>query len=272
MKFLYYLKEAKTRTKRISEEEFIEGISTKCKQALKEAPIWRGVYGDSYDFGFIQPGKFTRKSANTLNWYTFLVNNSPTWKAYPKRSLICTFNQGTAEGYGGGNTYRVFPVDGANIGIAPNSDFWVSFKAAFNGGIRTLDDMNYAISTIFREATGKEVRDESWDHMKYYAKMVPDWFNKGKNWSVNFMNSAAADWLKDLKYNGSDFIKWLEKILDPDTNGFKHVKISSLPNLYSHNSECWTDADCYMINSKQSHILLDKSKLSADDIAWLKDQ
>ena len=89
--------------------------------------------------------------------------------------------------------------------------------------------MNYRISDIFREANDRDVRDDSWDHMKYYAKAVPEWWKTVKN--ENIPAGTGADWLKEARYDGGDFIKWLEKTMDPDISGFKHVKISSLPGM-----------------------------------------
>ena len=82
MKLLQYLKEEKrpTRTKNISEEEFTEAVNSKCKPALDAVPIYRGNPATKFDFGFISPGKYERRSANTDNWYALLINNSSTWK------------------------------------------------------------------------------------------------------------------------------------------------------------------------------------------------
>ena len=248
MKLLQYLKEEKSRTKKITREEFIDALYTKCKQALNAAPIYRGNT-NPFDYGFVSPGKYTRKSANTTNWYTFILNNSPSWSQYPKRSLICSFDKNVAETYGGGRVYRIFPTDNANIGICPAADIWMSFE---NKNIDSLENLNLDLDTIFDQAMGKQVRDESWDHMKYYAKQVPEWFKKasvtysGKSHGMKTPVSEAVDFLKTHKYDGSDFIKFLENLLDPETNGFTHKKISSL-HQSPGNKECWLDADCYMI-------------------------
>jgi len=248
MKFLKYLnEEAESRVKKITEDEFRENLLKKCKQAITAIPIFRGDH-HSFGFGFISPSQHIRKSRNTTNWYTLLMNNSKKWAKFPKRSLICSFNEGTADAYGG--TYRVFPVDNSYIGICSRHDLWLSFK------INNLSDLNVYLSRAFQEAMRIKtdnpnfiVEDDTFAQLKEYAKAIPEWFTN------SLSNYEAKAYLKDLGYKGEDFLRFLDKLLDPARNNFLLAKIDQIPvSLAFKDHEVWTDADCYLIENTRTGI------------------
>lgn len=86
-------------------------------------PIYRGV-GSSYDqYRVVDSNKGKpRQSANTLNYMTWLMDNLPSWKAYPKRSrgIICSTSLSYAGGYG--QIYQIIPYDNAQIAVCPTID------------------------------------------------------------------------------------------------------------------------------------------------------
>ena len=134
------------RSKLIYEDDAIYAIKSKCQGIVKAMRkrhfLYRGVSGGS-TFSYIEPKKHNRVSANTSNIYTLVIDNHPKWKGYPKRSksIICANTPGGASSYG--SVYHVFPVDGANYGICPQSDLWMSFMKTLK--VYTLLEFNETI-------------------------------------------------------------------------------------------------------------------------------
>jgi hypothetical protein len=50
--------------------------------------IYKGIHSLLDDFSFSKKNSFVRKSRNTYNYYTTLIDNLDSWKNYPKRSKI----------------------------------------------------------------------------------------------------------------------------------------------------------------------------------------
>ena len=74
----YILNEGRSKT--ITEEQVIEMLSAYCSKAVKtyaSSPIYRGV-NNRDDYLYISPNPLKpRKSANTANFYTLIMNNAP---------------------------------------------------------------------------------------------------------------------------------------------------------------------------------------------------
>lgn len=131
-------------------------IATSCKGWLElvknteEIPIWRG--DDNHTSSALSMGDsnlFTRKAANTTNWYLMWIDNSPAWENYPKRgkAYICTSSVDNAGGYG--TLHMVIPTDTAKIGIVPEADMWVAFKRSIKPFVEdsdaSIEDLQLAV-------------------------------------------------------------------------------------------------------------------------------
>lgn len=133
----------------LENDEAINIIKDKCSDwNYNDLPIYRGT-DLSFDYILINPSERTRKSANArFNIYTTLIDNSPYWKEYPKRSksLICTLDKNKAINYG--YNYRVIPFDNSKWGICENSDIWFSFeniKKIANDSSYDMNQFNFKI-------------------------------------------------------------------------------------------------------------------------------
>jgi hypothetical protein len=260
MKLNDYLKEnsdIKTRSKEITEEEFFTNLKEKCRDALSVIPIWRGTRS-RFEYGFMSPGKRPRKSKNTRNWYTVHVNDSESWSKYPNRSLICSTGKDGAEGYG--NVYRIFPVDGAKIGVCSKRDFWFSFKDISYppSWVTSMDTFNDIIEkAMFLANPNKKLYDDSLGHMKYYMKAIGPWFSerletfkaikKFEEDHSEVIYKIIDYFHNHMKFDGGDFYKAYTELLDPEKNGFKLYTIENLPSgLHASEQEVWLDADVYL--------------------------
>ncbi|MCK9417589.1 hypothetical protein M0Q97_13185, partial [Candidatus Dojkabacteria bacterium] len=110
-------------TRIISEEDTIKILLT-CKHVDLDNPlVGRSIYELKSDYYLIDPKKHDRRSANTQNYYTYIIDNSKDWEDFPKRSksLIC---HGYAKRPPYYDQYVVIPLNDANFGIANDDDLW----------------------------------------------------------------------------------------------------------------------------------------------------
>ncbi len=137
---------------------------SKYLQRAAEFPIYRGMnLPNDINTSIYNTNSFTRKSANTYNYYTLLFDNHPSWKDYPKRSksMICTTEYSTADGYG--NVFIVIPSDKAKIGVCPANDLWNSFDHFLNNfsdDAGDMDEFNVIIHLLAKRGLNKDLGDD----------------------------------------------------------------------------------------------------------------
>lgn len=104
-----------------------ELIQAHCQDSLNhlDTPIVRGMRAMTTGAGIIQGDAGSRKSANTSNQYTIILDEVLP-KEFPKRSasIICANweNRDHAGRYG--KLYAIIPFDGVKIGVCPEFDMW----------------------------------------------------------------------------------------------------------------------------------------------------
>ena len=251
MKFKQFLNE--NRSKPLKEEQSYELIKKHCKQAYnafrKRYIIYRGLK-DNGDFLFIDPSKFERKSKNTENYYTWIVDNSPNWKDYPKRSksIICTTSPLKSASYG--NVYIVFPYDGSKVGICPTDDFWFSFKNTL-GENNSLSYFNYRLDRIAQQF---EESFQNTTTYKQFLKIIEklDAYMKDEEWDYPFLPPFENQTENSL-------LKNLQKLLAPKPNGFKVTKNFNDIPIYKggDGQELWTDGKCILIEKYSEPTLIE---------------
>lgn len=125
MSFKNFLTESKkSHYNDISQEEMI-ALTNKNVSDSSKFDIYRGsYYWDNNKSYIIDTSKTTRKSANTYNYYTIVIDKILGEKGYPLRSksIICSNNKEVSSNFG---TLKVIiPFDDALIGIVPEEDIW----------------------------------------------------------------------------------------------------------------------------------------------------
>jgi len=253
MRYKQFLNEG--RSKAITQDVAFETIKDKCKNAYKAYTnnqiIYRGYSNYMGQYAIIDPksGK-PRKSANTSNHYTILIDNSPNWKGYPKRSqsLICSNSYGYSKGYG--KVYEVFPYDqGTKIGICPERDFWFSFEEGI-GETNSLDYFNFALARLLRR------RDIEIDISKFtahtqYTNALDFADTQLRKKDLEVMKDEIDPILKSWNYKKDTLKQHINDILDPNKNGFKVVNDArKIPKVSKGDGqEMWTDTKCVLIES-----------------------
>ena len=159
----------------------IKIINTKCKDAFwmihSNTPFYRGdpnVPNDVEELGFAiaDPSKTERKSANTTNYYTVILDNIPSMAEYPKRSksFICTTSHLKARDFARQSTpYIIIPFDNVDIGVVNSGDLWdMSLDdlgkirvTSIASGTQTPLDKAAAIATVITEDDIDRMRNTS---------------------------------------------------------------------------------------------------------------
>lgn len=120
------LDEIKQYKKDLMDEEAVwEVLNKHCKDSLGKLPLVRGMNPFDANYGIIHGAAGGRKSANTSNHYTVILD-AVLPKEFPKRgaSIICAnwANRHYAHGYG--VPYAIIPFDGVKIGVCPGRDIF----------------------------------------------------------------------------------------------------------------------------------------------------
>jgi len=219
--------------------------------------IYRGCRTSYGSIAILKPGK--RKSENTYNYYTILMSEVfDSWKQFPKRnsSFICSSSFSYADSYAGnGLIYYVFPENGANIGICPDTDIWDSFSLILGlPMIYSLSDFNREIcNPIFGTDTISPSNMKK--ILKSFKMNDEESISRLKTIFESFESYPYTDIFVEIsqKNNLSTLYEVFEYLFDPNRNYFLNTTIDKY-NINSRNTEAevWTDANCIFI---QDHVL-----------------
>jgi len=255
MKFKQYLNEG--RSKSISEDEAVDLVIKNCSKHFKSIymsgktmPIYRGIK-DSTDYNYIDSNKGKpRTSTNTENYMTWLMDNLPSWKNYPKRSrgIICSTNVDYAYDYG--RACHVIPYNDAKIAVCPNNDVWFSFTKVLKGNTVNLFNNNlYSNFIRFKSVTGGN--PTSWIKFKKALQAIDNEFKA----QYNDGNKNVYDWYNQygiFKPN-KDVMDTLNTILTPLKNGFR----LGVKNLQT-NREVWIQGKAILVFENKANEFIEK--------------
>lgn len=243
----------------------------------KATPIYRYINDFDAPYGIVRPKKAVRKrkSRNTENYYTLILDNSDNWGRYPKRSesVVASVNDNVLK------EYLVIPKIGAEIGIAPARDIWEAFD-----GIESLDnDFNKPLIKLSQFAFGGDyiLPENNIQKFKREILRLDEKIKKGVGYEkiINNLSDDVKDELKvrddgqeyltnkGLKQKSLlDFLKfyvnsshsnlfdYISYLLDPENNGFELKKYNKNFHVDGR-KEVWTDAPCLLINMDNLDIL-----------------
>jgi hypothetical protein len=152
---------------KVKTEKAVKMLNMYCKDAIwmlqKNKPFYRGEKYLEHSIahaGFItvDPSKTERKSQNTYNYYTVLLDNNPLCKAFPKRSrsFIGTTDRWNADSYSsGGAMFAMIPFDGVKIGAVNDDDMWDSHINMFGSKGGTIESYNTRFKRLDLKASVK---------------------------------------------------------------------------------------------------------------------
>lgn len=140
----------------VQADKALEIFETHCKDATwmleENTPFYRGQEVPSSTLraaGYlsVDTSATERKSQNTTNYYTVILDNNPACKDFPKRSrsFIATTNRSMADNFAAqadyGRTYIMIPYDDTKIGVCPHDDIWYTSMKLF-GVSQTMNNFN----------------------------------------------------------------------------------------------------------------------------------
>lgn len=279
------LNEQRRRSSEISLDRLIELYQNNCNEhKLPNQKIYRGIEGASFDFGYVNPKKFTRTSTDQAdgNIYTLLLDNLPAWSEYPKRSksIICSTSSGQASTYG--RTYVVIPYDNAIFGVCPDNDIWYSFDTGIQEimGARvsgySLNVLNRSIDLLYQYLKrGEYSRDSvmitnpsSFSDLVSYINEISeniDQIEDSFRDDVEDVMKRSVDHIfsleliKTIKKHDS-FMDVLKKMFDPNVNDFELKKYQSAFNIDGITRELWTESESLLVDSYIYHEFIEELK------------
>jgi hypothetical protein len=243
----------------ISQEQAVTFIQSKAPYIIPKLKdivnygadwIYRGINSlEGKPAYTIDPKQHDRTSANTVNYYTWIIDNSPDWAKYPKRSqsIICSSSESGAFS-SAKNHYIVIPEVGSNIGICLGGDIWDSFDAKlqiYDIGPGGLTDFNDMLSDIL----GNKSSNTYYDLIKACTALDNKKAEYGDVLSFTrsiFPNGQNEDFLSDYYYGPDSFYEFLQELLNPTDNGFNRAKVQQYKPKERH--EVWTDGESLLVN------------------------
>lgn len=235
-------------TKTISlSPEIIDKIKKDCAIALSSNPIYRGIEDEDYiDVLYGKNPNKPRKSAYTSNYYTIMMDELPSWRNFPKRSLswICSGSRNKAGVYG--RIYRVLPVGNPKIVVGSDDDIWTSFDAGINNlltpNFKDLNDVNETLDEICSKRGYNDV--ENLDELSTLVDLsAKDQLNGIQGNESKYDELFVKPLLNDVIGSGG-FIKLMDEVMDPELNYIKMYNLKSIP---SGNLEMWFSEQAYFI-------------------------
>ncbi|AUZ94871.1 hypothetical protein FDI40_gp059 [Agrobacterium phage Atu_ph07] len=211
---------------------------------MSESYVYRGMK-DTGTIIFGDGTKMSRKSKNTTNYYTYIVDRilRRQWEKFPLRSesFICTTHESTAGSYG--TVYVVIPLENQDFGVAPSDDFWYAFDETLEQIISngSLHYFNQILGRLYYILKKKEIMAASADSF-FNSMAILSQAIKKTNYDYDSFPSTSDDLqtFQDefalYKYfkEAGDVQKGLAQIFDPVKNKFS---LSKHPD--DHDSEVW---------------------------------
>lgn len=201
-------------------------------KARGDNPIYRGMR-DTGTYVLGTGNEISRRSANTENYYTLIIDEDPSWSNYPKRSksFICSTSLNRSLGYG--SLYVAIPLENQPIGVCAEIDFWVSF------GDPSPADINTGLSILSKD-TGVPLSTTNGNVFK------DDLAKLSKSLEIHQNISIPYD-IKYIGFNRGDNL-WnvYSSFMEPSKNDFMVTNnIASIPD----NREVWMSGDVLFIKS-----------------------
>jgi len=235
-----------------SSPEIVGKIWRDSKIALESTPIYRGM-NISETIAYGNPSE-PRESANTHNYYTIMMDELPSWKHLPKRSLswICSTSRYIADDYG--RNYRVLPVGNPNIAVASSTDIWFSFSKglqALTNNLYNLNGFNDLLYNVLEEALTHDVSLTPDPKSLNGIAAIVDKFAQeqldGLDIGDNLKVTGIKDFLKDVS-NKKGFINLMNDIvLNPQVNGINQQRLEFLSGDYDGGREIWFEGPAYFV-------------------------
>lgn len=230
-------------------DALVEIVRTKAKNSFNpktgKSYLFRGVR-ESVQPGVMNPGSGVRKSQNTTNFYTSIVDTNPANADFPKRasSFICTNNEKVAAAYArkdDSRTLAIYPFDGVPIGVVNKPDFWL-LTANFPtfGVMEKLPALNHLMAEIACTTSAPDSMDEIIELLRTCKS--PEEFKEAVN---EYLVTNSAGHSLPAKEVQKKFIEEIPAAYSYDELGA--TLETSVKDIGTASTECWFSGKCVVI-------------------------
>jgi len=216
-------------------------------QALKGNKIYRGLPFNE-DLLHANPTQTVRKSQNTTNFYTLLMDNLASWKNYPKRSraLICATSEGRAMDYG--YAYVVLPEGNPMIGVCGENDLWDSFPNVMSTlNLGGMDRFNEVIGSI-ADGYGLRMDDDDYQSFIKDLEKADEYRAQGLELDRSAVNRGFYRAIEYLFKQKVPLIRTFESLMMPSKNGFDLTSLGNLNATSHQGKEVWFNSPAWLVN------------------------
>lgn len=259
MRFKEFLAES-GRKREIDHSEAEAMLEEHCKDAMKlfHRPLWRGMTSGE-DCYVLHGGAGTpRKSKNTRNYYTVIMDEFLPRLGYPKRSqsIICANEENRHYAASFGTLYAIFPYDGVPIGVCSNFDIW---ETRFGIGRHPAKRTPEAWNNLFQQYG---LESESWEDFEdsLVYEMTETWAEGDDTGSENLKALRREKGRKLLEWFGPpEKIRGVfEKAYSPENMGLTLTTSDGVDKPRGPR-EVWISGPCVAIErDAYMHMLKEK--------------
>lgn len=201
------------------------------------------LYGDS--------NIVERKSRNTTNEYTLLMQRLPEWKQYPPRqkSFICSLRQFTPDRppY---LEWVVLPFGNPKVGVCSEADLWASFdKTGYRPDM--LNNFIQNAAKICEIQLSQDNPELLIQQLRQIQQMLPEKLEGEENYNNRLLVNPNTKKI----FEQGDVIQNLSLFLSPSKNGFQLCNLNNLPDV-GHTREVWFSGQAYFIDALRLRHLL----------------
>lgn len=245
----------------IDPNTIIDTLQKYCSQALAsmgKKPLARFSTRGYGTATIIDPSAGVRRSQNTSNHYTLIMDHSPYMTEFPRRSksIICHSVYPDYFGLSGDrNVYMLYPFDNTTIGVCPDSDLWDTLVTIPGLGLRQKmwNNINDALERLGVPASSfKELYEET---------QTIEFAERYNTYCDNLENPAMVNpWYTNMTgfqrlNDPSKIVEHIFNCMRPEDLGITAADIGSF-NL-PEERECWFSGPCVAINRTTYNYLIE---------------
>ena len=207
---------------------------------LNNKPLWRSMSGGVSKTGcaVVDTSATERKSENTTNYYTMILDNNPYCEEFPKRSrsFICSTSRYRAEAFSG-ELFALLPFDKVKMGVVHDTDMW-DVNIELFGKVRAIDTFNSYFRHMDLEPTL-----ESFEHFDKMLKQEEPNDEKAAFETEFHLFGEKA------KLHEREFLHSVWEAYSPKNTGFSiaTTKSAELPK----DSEIWVGGKCMIFSAER---------------------
>ncbi len=245
----------------ISQEDALEIINSQCSKSKwmlrsSDYAIFRGEsaravkMGRETGFLTVDPSATLRKSENTTNYYTVILDNTPSMSHYPKRSrsFIASTNIHTSSHFSytddHDGIFVLVPYNKTKIGVCNYPDIWLHEFEMF-GEKFSFEDAAF----LFLRRLG--IRPDTWEAIVKFADDLKREEELQKLFYAIFKKAKPGDHER--------FLEEIDFQFAPERLGFELEDGSSIRTKAYDDNEVWVGGPCIAVSyTKWQELLKNK--------------